>query len=154
LEFDEYAMSWWDNAVHIRRDNNMVPILTWHDMKAEMRHLFVPPNYTWSLYDKLTNLKEGLEPVYEYYQEMELIMQHTKVHKLAEQTMQHFLSGLTYQILRIVRHHSYNDMAQLLHQAREAEASVAEEAKSSRPTATRSHFSSWTLSAGQPTIGP
>jgi hypothetical protein len=67
--------------------------------------------------------------------------------------MQRFLSGLTYQIHRIVRHHPYNDMAQLLHQAREAKASVAEEAKSSRPTATRSRFSSWTPSAGQPTVG-
>ena len=34
-EFDEYAMSWWDNACSIRRDNNMVPILTWRDMKAD-----------------------------------------------------------------------------------------------------------------------
>jgi hypothetical protein len=56
-EFDEYAMSWWDNDVTIRRDNNMVPILAWHDMKQEMRHRFVPPSYSRSLYDKLTNLK-------------------------------------------------------------------------------------------------
>jgi hypothetical protein len=56
-EFDEYAMSWWANAVSLRRDNNIVPILTWRDMKAERRHRFVPPNYTWSLYDPLTNLK-------------------------------------------------------------------------------------------------
>jgi hypothetical protein len=56
-EFDEYAMSWWDNVVHIRCDNNMVAILTWHDMKAEMQHCFLLPNYTRSLYDKLTNLK-------------------------------------------------------------------------------------------------
>jgi hypothetical protein len=60
LEFDEYAMSWWDNAVNISRDNNVVPILTWRDMKAEMQHHFVPPNYTLSLYDKLTNLKQDL----------------------------------------------------------------------------------------------
>jgi hypothetical protein len=153
-KFDEYAMSWWGNAVNIRRDNNMIPMLTWHDMKAEMRHRFVPPNYTWSLYDKLTNLKQGLKPIDEYYQEMELIMQRAKVHEPVEQTMQHFVSGLTYQIRRIVRHHPYNDMAQLLHQVREAEASVAEEAKSSHPTATRSRFSSWTSSAGQPTVGP
>jgi hypothetical protein len=139
---------WWDNVVHIRCDNNMVPILTWHDMKAKMRHHFVPPNYTRSLCAKLTNLKQGLKPVDEYYQEMELIMQHVKVRKPAEQTMQLFLSGLTYQICCIVCHHSYNDMAQLLHQAREAEASVAEETKSSCPTAIRSRFSSWTLSAG------
>jgi hypothetical protein len=89
----------------------MIPIVTWRDM---MRHRFVPPNYTWSLYDKLTNLKQGLKPVHEYYQDMELIMQCAKVHKLAQQTMQRFLSRLTYQIRRIVCHHPYNDMAQLL----------------------------------------
>ena len=66
-EFDEYAVSWWDNACSIRRDNNMVPITTWRDMKAEMRHRFVPPNYTRSLYDKLTNLKQGYKSVDEYY---------------------------------------------------------------------------------------
>jgi hypothetical protein len=80
-------MSWLDNAINIRRDNNMVPILTWHDMKAEMQHHFVPLNYTRSLYDKLTNLKQGLKSVGEYYQEMELIMQSAKVRELAEQTM-------------------------------------------------------------------
>jgi hypothetical protein len=39
-EFHEYAMSWWDNVVTLHRDNNMVPIVTWRDMKAEMRHRF------------------------------------------------------------------------------------------------------------------
>jgi hypothetical protein len=85
---------------------------------------------------------------------MELIMQRAKVREPAEQTMQCFISGLTYQILCIVLHHPYNDMAQLLHQGREAEASVAEEAKSSRRTVTRSRFSSWTSLAGQPAVGP
>jgi hypothetical protein len=56
-EFDEDAMSWWDNAVNIHHDNNMVPILTWREMKAEMQYRFVLPNYTRSHYDKLTNLK-------------------------------------------------------------------------------------------------
>jgi hypothetical protein len=67
LEFDEYAISWWDNAVSLRRDNNMVLIIAWRDLKAEMRHRFVPPNYTRYLYDKLTNLKHGHKPVDEYY---------------------------------------------------------------------------------------
>jgi hypothetical protein len=57
-------------------------------MMAEMRHCFVPPNYTRSLYDKLTNLKQSIKLVDEYYQEMELIMQRTRVRKIAEQTMQ------------------------------------------------------------------
>jgi hypothetical protein len=83
-EFDEYAMFWWDNAVNIRRGNNMVPILTWRDMKAEMQHRFVSPNYTRYLYDKLTNLKHGLKSIDEYYQEMGLIMQRAKVREPAE----------------------------------------------------------------------
>jgi hypothetical protein len=109
-EFDEYVMSWWDNAVSLSHDNKML------------------------------------------CHEMVLIMQHAWVHEPAEQTMQQFLSGLTYQIRRIVRHHLYKNMAQLLHQACEAKASLAEEAKFSRPTVTRSCFSSWPSSAGQPTI--
>jgi hypothetical protein len=104
-------MSWWDNAIILHRDNIMVPIRTCCAMKAEMRHHFVPPNYTRSLYDKLTNLKQGLKHVDEYYQEMELIMQRTRVREPAEQTMQRFLSGLTYQIRLIVHRHSYNDIA-------------------------------------------
>jgi hypothetical protein len=94
-----------------------------------------------------------LSPIDEYYQEMVLIMQRAKVREPAEQTMQRFLSRLTYQIHHIVCHHPYNDMAQFLHQACEAKASVAEEAKSSHPTATRSRFSTWTSSASQPTVG-
>jgi hypothetical protein len=78
---------------------------------------------------------------------MELIMESAKVRELVEQTMQRLLSGLIYQICRIVRHHPYNDMAQLLHQACQAESSVVEEAKSSRPTAITFFFMdivSWT----------
>jgi hypothetical protein len=80
-------MSLEDNVVSLRRDNNMVPILTWHDMKAKMRHCFVPHNYTRSHYVKFTNLKQGIKPVDDYYQEMELIMQRARVHELAVQTM-------------------------------------------------------------------
>jgi hypothetical protein len=53
-----------------------------------MQHRFVLPNYTRSLYDRLTNLKRGLKPVDQYYQEMELIMQRARVREPAEQTMQ------------------------------------------------------------------
>jgi hypothetical protein len=98
-------------------------------MKEEMRHRFVPANYVRSLYDKLTNLKQGLKTVDAYFYEMEMIMQRAKVREPKDQTMQRFLAGLSFQIQRIVRHHPYADMCELLHQSREAEATVAEEAR-------------------------
>ena len=78
-EFDGYALLWWDGLVSARREANDVPILSWREMKAEMRHRFVPRNYILSLYDKLQNLKQGAKSVDEYYKEMEMIMQHAKV---------------------------------------------------------------------------
>jgi hypothetical protein len=44
-------------------------------------------------------------------------------------TMQRFLHGLKYNAKGIVRQHTYNNMNQLLHHAREDEAQLAEEAQ-------------------------
>ena len=143
-EFDGYALLWWDGLVSARREANDVPILFWREMKAEMRHRFVPRNYVCSLYDKLQNLKHGRKSVNEYYKDMETIMQHAKVREEPEQTMQRFLSGLSYN-KRIVRHHQDGDVQDLLHQAREAELQVAEDAKfASRSYYTRGPYTPWT----------
>jgi hypothetical protein len=48
-------------------------------------------------------------------------MQCARVREQPKQTMQHFLAGLNYNIRRIVRHHQYFDMIDLLHQARAVE---------------------------------
>src|SRR4051812_19081966 len=128
-EFDGYALRWWDNLVRTRQEEGDPPIITWRTMKQVMRDRFIPRNYIRSLYDKLQNLKQGTKSVDDYYQEMELIMQRARVREESEQTLQRFLSGLTYNIKRIVRHHQYHDMNDLLHHAREAEAQLAEEAK-------------------------
>ena len=58
-----------------------------------------------------------------------MIMQHAKVREEPEQTMHRFLLGLSFNIKRIVRHHQYGDVQDLLHQAREAELQLAEDAK-------------------------
>jgi hypothetical protein len=97
------------------------PIVTWRAMKEELRAHFVPHNYIRSLYDRLQNLKQGPLSVDDYFQEMELILQRARVREQHEQTMQRLLAGLNYNIKRIVRHHQYFDMTDLLHQAREAE---------------------------------
>ena len=73
-EFDGYALRWWDSIVCNREEDGDPPILTWRDMKQVMRDRFIPRNYIRSLYDKLTQLKQGTKSVDDYYQEMELIM--------------------------------------------------------------------------------
>jgi hypothetical protein len=62
-----------------------------------MHARFIPRNYIRSLYDRLTNLKQGLKSVDDYHQEMELIMQRARVREPEKQTMQCFLAGLTLQ---------------------------------------------------------
>jgi hypothetical protein len=98
LEFDGYALLWWDNIVQSRIEARDPPISTWRGMQEAMRARFIPRNYIRSLYDRLTNLKQGLKSVDDYHQEMELIMKRARVRELAEQTIQRFLAGLTYNI--------------------------------------------------------
>jgi hypothetical protein len=119
-EFDDYALIWWDNLVQSRIEDGYPPIVTWRAMKEELRACFVPCNYIRSLYDRLQNLKQGPLSIDDYFQEMELILQCAQVREQLEQTMQRFLAGLNYNIKRIVQHHQYFDMTDLLHQAREA----------------------------------
>jgi hypothetical protein len=85
-------------------------------MKEEIREHFVPRNYIRSLYDRLQNLKQGSLSMDDYFQEMELIIPRARVCEQPEQIMQCFLAGLNYNIKRIVRHHQYFDMTDLLHQ--------------------------------------
>src|SRR3954465_12998855 len=147
-EFDGYALLWWHGLVAARREANLVPITTWQEMLHHMHHRFVPRTYRRSLYDKLQNLKQGVLSVDEYYKEMELIMQRARVREDPEQTMQRFFAGLSYNIKRIVRHYQYQDIEDLLHQAREAELQVEED---NQLTVRRSNFSSRTSSNMAPT---
>ena len=147
-EFDGYALLWWENLVQTREEEGLPAIVTWLSMKREMRERFIPRNYIRSLYDKLQNLKQGTRSVDDYHQEMELIMQRARVREDAEQTMQRFLSGLNFNVKRIVRHYQYHDITELLHQAREAEAQLAEDAKfAARTTAAKGRFTPRTASS-------
>ena len=129
-EFDGYALRWWDNLVQQRREENGLPILTWREMKAVMHARFVPTNYLRTVFDKLTQLKQGTMSVDAYYMEMELLLQRARVREPTEMTLQRFLHGLKTNIRGIVRHHQYTTMNELLHHAREAESQLAEEAQS------------------------
>ncbi|KAK1650346.1 hypothetical protein QYE76_068151 [Lolium multiflorum] len=128
-EFDGYALRWWDGLVRAREEDGELPIITWRAMKATMRARFVPTNYLRSVFDKLTQLKQGVLTVDAYYMEMEMLMQRARVRESLEMTLQRFLNGLRFNIKGIVRHHSYATMNELLHHAREAESQLAEEAQ-------------------------
>ncbi|KAK1699464.1 hypothetical protein QYE76_016161 [Lolium multiflorum] len=36
-EFDGYALRWWDGVTRARQEDNELPVLTWHEMKAIMQ---------------------------------------------------------------------------------------------------------------------
>ena len=109
-----------------RREENGLPILTWREMKAVMHARFVPTNYLRTVFDKLTQLKQGTMSVDAYYMEMEMLLQRARVREPTEMTLQRFLNGLKTNIRGIVRHHQYTTMNELLHHAREAESQLAE----------------------------
>ncbi|KAK1617222.1 hypothetical protein QYE76_022739 [Lolium multiflorum] len=79
-EFDGYALRWWDSLIRNRDEDGAQPIRTWHAMKEVMTSRFVPTNYLWNIFDKLTLLRQGVKTVDEYYMEMEMLMQRGRVH--------------------------------------------------------------------------
>src|SRR3954471_15890312 len=110
-------------------------------MKRIMKERFVPTNYLRSVFDKLTNLRQGTMSVDEYYMEIEMLMQRARVHESLEMTMQRFLKNLKLPIKSIVRHHRYETMNELLHHAREAKSYLAEEANVRARYPAKSRFS-------------
>ena len=150
-EFDGYALRWWESIVSNHRDDNELPVLSWREMKEVMRARFVPTNYLRTVYDKLQQLKQGTMTVDAYYMEMEMLLQRARVRESVEMTMQRFLHGLKYNIKGIVRHCQYNNMNELLHQAREAESQLAEEAHLKARYSSSGRFSS---RAPSPSVAP
>jgi hypothetical protein len=120
-------MHWWNNIMRQRRAARDVPVLNLREMKELMQACFVPTNYLRSVFDRLTQLKQGSLSVDVYYKEMELLMQRSRVIESVQMTLQRFLRGLKLPIKNIVWHHTYNDMNQLLHHAMEDEVQLAEE---------------------------
>ncbi|KAK1643467.1 hypothetical protein QYE76_061272 [Lolium multiflorum] len=101
LEFDGYALRWWDSLVRNLDEDGAQPIRTWRAMKEAMTSRFVPTNYMRNIFDKLTLLRQGVKTVDEYYMEMEMLMQRGRVRESLEMTMQRFLNGLNWQEAKV-----------------------------------------------------
>jgi hypothetical protein len=94
LEFEGYALIWWEQLLHDREEDGEDSIVTWQEMKREMRIRFVPKHYRRDLFDKLQNLRQGSFSVEEYYKEMEKAMIRANVYEDEEQTIARFMAGL------------------------------------------------------------
>jgi hypothetical protein len=97
LEFEGYALIWWEQLLHDHEEDGEDPIATWQEMKREMRICFVPKHYRCDLFDKLQNLRQGSFSVEEYYKEMEKAMIRANVYEDEEQTITCFMAGCTLQ---------------------------------------------------------
>ena len=144
LEFDEYALIWWEQVLNQREEHDELAVATWVEMKHEMRARFVPSHYKRDLFERLQNMRQGTRSVEEYYKEMEKAMIRAKVKEDEEQTMARFLAGLNHPIKHIVNFHTYNTVVQLVHQATKAEHQVQEDSN----VACNTSFAARSLSNG------
>ena len=72
LEFEGYALVWW-NQVRSDAERMRMPLFnTLQDMKRVLRDRFVSSYYGRDLHNKLQRLIQGNRSVDEYYKEMEI----------------------------------------------------------------------------------
>ena len=118
MEFDDYALLWWDMLQVARAEKHQQPINTWVEMKEEMHKRFVPSHYTRELYKKLQELKQRLNQ-----------LMRANIAESEEQSMARFMNGFNYQIKKIVEFQPYASFVELVHQATKVECHVLEELK-------------------------
>ncbi len=132
LEFDDYALIWWEQVLSDREEAGQGDVQTWAEMKREMRARFVPKHYHRDLFDRLQNLKQGNLSVEEYYKEMEKAMIRANVYEDEEQSIARFMSGLHRNIQRIVEFQQYRNLIELVHQASKAKRKLQQDTKTNR----------------------
>ena len=117
LEFQGYALVWWDHVVKERVRTLDPQITTWEHMKALMRARFVPPHYTRELRQRLENLRQGSLSAEEAYTNMQVAMVKANVLEDEENTMARYLRILNSNLANEVDMYPYSTMEQLLHLA-------------------------------------
>ena len=116
-EFQNYALSWWDQLVTTRRRAGDYPIESWTQMKTIMRKRFVPSHYYRELHNRLRNLVQGNKSVEEYYKEMETLMLRADIQEDNEAIMSRFMGGLNRDIIDRLEVQHYVELEELLHKA-------------------------------------
>jgi hypothetical protein len=102
LEFDDYALIWWEQLLSDIENSGQGDVRSWAEMKREMRGRFVPKYYRRDFFDKLHNLRQGNLFVEDYYREMEKTIIRANVYEDEEQSITRFMFGLHHNVQRIV----------------------------------------------------
>ena len=121
VEFQDYALVWWDQLVTSKRRNYERLIDTWDDLKALLRRRFIPSHYHKDLFQRLQSLTQGSKSVEDYYKEMEVAMIRANVEEDQEATMERFLNGLNRDIANVVDLQHYMELEDMVHMAMKVE---------------------------------
>jgi hypothetical protein len=97
---------------------------TWTQLKAAMRHKFVPSYYARDLLNKMQRFQQGQQSVEEYYQELQKGMIRCGLFEHDDTAMAHFRGGLNREIQDILDYKEYFDMTTLFEYACKAEREV------------------------------
>jgi hypothetical protein len=120
-EFTDFSLIWW------REYKQKLPTATsttWTQLKAAMRHRFVPSYYARDLLNKMQRFQQGRQSVEEYYQELQKGMIRCGLFEQDDAAMAHFRGGLNREIQDILDYKEYVDMTTLFEYACKAEREV------------------------------
>ena len=117
LEFNGYALAWWDNLVKERARNMDGQVQTWEHMKALLINRFIPPYYTRELRQRLENLKQGSMSVEEAYNAMQHAMLRANIREDEDSTIARYLRVLNSNIAYEVDMYPCRTAVELLHNA-------------------------------------
>ena len=121
VEFQDYALVWWDQLVTSKRRKYKRPIDTLDDLKALMRRRFIPGHNHRDLFQRLQSLTQGSKSMEDYHKEMEVAMIRANVEEDREATMARFLNGLNRNIANVVELQHYVELEDMVHMAMKVE---------------------------------
>ncbi|WVZ93940.1 hypothetical protein U9M48_039889 [Paspalum notatum var. saurae] len=120
-EFTDFALIWWREY---KEKHPTATPTTWPQLKAAMRHRFVPSYYARDLLNKMQHFQQGQQSVEEYYQELQKGMLRCGLVEKDEAAMARFRGGLNREIQDILDYKEYFDITTLFAYACKAEREV------------------------------
>jgi hypothetical protein len=120
-EFTDFALIWWREY---KQKHPTATPTTWTQLKAAMRHRFVPSYFARDLLNKMQRFQQGQQSVEEYYQELQKGMIRCDLFETDDAAMARFRGGLNREIQDILDYKEYDDMTTLFEYACKAEREV------------------------------